>query len=84
MSLDDLLERLAELEHGQWAAWTREVSGEVAPDRRRRWEAFFCPYAELPEGAKEQDRLWARRVLDLLREQGVLGSGGRVPGGASS
>jgi hypothetical protein len=63
---EDLLERLAELEHEQWVAWSQAVAGEVAPERRRRWEAYWVPYAELPEEVKEQDRAWARKVLELL------------------
>jgi hypothetical protein len=63
---EDLLERLAELEHEQWVAWSRAVAAEVEVDRRRRWEACWVPYAELPEEVKEQDRVWARKVLALL------------------
>jgi hypothetical protein len=61
-----LLERLAELEHEQWVAWSREVADEVAPERRRRWHEFWVDYSELPEQIKEQDRVWARKVLELL------------------
>ena len=63
----ELLERLAELEHEQWVAWSRAVAAEVDPERRRRWEACWVPYAELPEEVKEQDRVWARKVLEVLR-----------------
>jgi hypothetical protein len=63
---DDLLERLAELEHEQWVAWSRSVAGEVAEERRRRWAAYWVPYAELPDEVKEQDRVWARKVLAAL------------------
>jgi hypothetical protein len=73
MKPDDLLERLAELEHEQWQAWAREVAPEVSPARRGRWQAYLRPYAELPEEAKEQDRVWARRVLEVLRAAGVEG-----------
>ncbi len=64
--MDDLLERLAELEHEQWAAWSRSVAAEVAPEVRRRWEASWVPYAELSEEQKELDRIWARKVLAAL------------------
>jgi hypothetical protein len=67
-----LLEKLAELEHEQWAAWARQVAGEVSPQRRSRWQAFFVPYAELTEEAREEDRLWARKVLALLQQCGAL------------
>ena len=63
---DALLEQLAELEPEQWVAWARAVADEVSPERRRRWQAFFVPYAELPEDVKEQDRAWARKVLEAL------------------
>ena len=33
---DNLLERLAELEHEQWVAWSRAVAGEVSAERRQR------------------------------------------------
>ena len=62
----ELLERLAELEHEQWAAWARAVAADVSPQRRARWQAFFVPYAELTEEAKEEDRAWARKVLAIL------------------
>jgi hypothetical protein len=63
-----LLERLAELEHEQWVAWSRSVAGEVAPERRERWEAMWVPYSQLPEAVKELDRVWARKVLAKLSE----------------
>ncbi len=62
----DLLERLAALEHEQWVLWSQAVAAEVSEERRRRWQALWVPYAELPEEVKEQDRVWARKVLDLL------------------
>jgi hypothetical protein len=63
---ESLLERLAELEHEQWVAWSRAVAAEVSEERRRRWQACWVPYAELPEDVKEQDRVWARKVLAAL------------------
>jgi glutathione S-transferase len=74
MKPEELLERLAELEHEQWVAWARAVAGEVAPERRARREPFYGPYAKLSEEAKEQDRVWARRVLEMLREAGIPGA----------
>jgi hypothetical protein len=73
MKPEELLERLAEVEHEQWVAWARAVAGEVSPERRARWESFYGPYARLSEEAKEQDRAWARRVLAVLREAGIPG-----------
>ena len=67
--MDDLLERLAELEHEQWVAWSKAVADEVSAERRQRWEACWVPYAELPDDVKEQDRVWARKVLSMLGER---------------
>jgi len=66
MTGQELLERLAELEHEQWVAWSRAVAAEVSEERRRRWQECWVPYAELPEGVKELDRAWARKVLAAL------------------
>jgi hypothetical protein len=63
---DELLERLAALEHEQWTAWSQTVADEVSEERRRRWAAYWVPYPELPEEVKEQDREWARKVLKAL------------------
>jgi hypothetical protein len=65
----ELLERLAELEHEQWVAWSRAVAAEVPAERRRRWQECWVPYAELTEEVKELDREWARKVLAALGEQ---------------
>jgi hypothetical protein len=62
----ELLERLAELEHEQWVAWSQSVAAEVSEERRKRWEPMWVSYAELPCEVKEQDRVWARKVLALF------------------
>ena len=73
-----LLERLAELEHEQWVAWSRAVAPEVDAERRRRWEECWIPYPQLPEDVKELDRVWARKVLTLLEANGSQATGARA------
>jgi hypothetical protein len=63
---ENVLERLAELEHEQWMHWSQSVAAEVSAGRRQRWQACWVPYADLPEEVKELDRQWARRVLETL------------------
>lgn len=63
---DDKLERLAELEHEQWMAWSQSVAAEVSAERRQRWQSCWVAYADLPEEVKELDRHWARKVLEVL------------------
>ena len=57
----ELIETLAELEHEQWLSWARAVWDEVSVERREKWSPNMVSYAELSEGAKDQDREWARR-----------------------
>ena len=63
----ECLERLAALEHEQWELWSKAVAEEVREERRARWEFYWKPYEELPEHAKDQDRIWARRVVRTIR-----------------
>jgi hypothetical protein len=72
---ESLLEQLAELEHEQWVAWSRAVAEEVSPERQRRWQAYWVPYAGLPEEVKEEDRVWARKVLEVLKASESMSRG---------
>jgi len=63
---DQLLERLADLEHQQWEEWSKAVAPEVSDERRARWEKYWVPYAQLDESTKDQDREWAEKVLTIV------------------
>jgi hypothetical protein len=70
MKDDDIIERLAALEHEQWAHWTRYMLANLTPENIIRWQRQMeTPYPELSEGEKESDKIWAERVLTTL---GVL------------
>ena len=69
MHSDGLLERIAALEHEQWMHWANAVAPEVDAERRARWERYMVSYEELPDDVKEFDRVWARKVLELLDER---------------
>ena len=64
----DLVESLAELEHEQWEGWTKSVSDDVTPDRKKRWKKNWKRYDSLPENEKEKDRVYARKVLDAVAQ----------------
>jgi len=65
-----LRELLAELEHNQWAHWTRYMLGNLSPENIERWRRQIeTPYAELSEKEKDSDRGWADRVLGLCEIQ---------------
>jgi hypothetical protein len=58
-------ERLAALEHEQWVEWSRAIADveAITATRLARWEKMWVPYAELSEEQKDQDRVWADRIL---------------------
>ena len=68
-ALDAMIERVAALEHEQWAHWTKHMLANLTPENIARWERQAAmPYAELTEAEKGKDREWAEKVLDLLME----------------
>jgi hypothetical protein len=68
---EELLEKLAALEHLQWCCWSRTIANEenISKDRLERWRALWVPYEELPEEYKEEDRDYARIILETLSEE---------------
>lgn len=65
----DAVERVAEVEHAQWMAWSKAVAPEVSPERQARWARYWVPYKDLPEEVKELDRVWARRAIEAARRR---------------
>lgn len=58
------LEKLANLEHEQWAHWTRYMLDNLTDDNIKRWRLQIdIPYSELSEKEKESDRKWARKAM---------------------
>lgn len=72
MSVEErIIEKLAELEHEQWVTWSKEIARteKLSEERIKRWQTFWnTPYEDLPEEIKEEDRKWARKVLDVLKK----------------
>ena len=64
--IDNLIEKLAALEHEQWAHWTRYMLDNLTPENVQRWRRQIeTPYKDLSEKEKESDRVWARKVMEL-------------------
>ena len=60
-------ERLAALEHEQWAHWTRYLLDHLTPENVERWRRQIdTPYEELSEPEKQSDIEWADRVLEFM------------------
>jgi hypothetical protein len=66
--MDELVEKLAELEHDQWIFWSKAVAKHVPDKVSQKWEYSWVPYAELSEDLKEQDRIWARKAVKIFKE----------------
>jgi len=68
MKIDnELLEKLAELEHRQWSHWIRYMFVNLNYANLTRWHSLsVTSYDGLTEKEKESDREWARKVVDIL------------------
>lgn len=68
---EKLREKLAELEHNQWAHWTQYLLRHLTPRNEAHWyQQMATPYASLTEEEKESDREWADKVIDILQQYG--------------
>ena len=68
----ELIEALAEIEHEQWMHWSRAVAAKVPPALRTQWQNSWVPYVELSDKLKAADRIWARKVVRLLRRRQLI------------
>lgn len=70
MHKEQLLEQLAELEHQQWMNWAQHLiqTENLSQATITRWQSFFIPYDQLSESIKEQDRDYARKVMDVVKK----------------
>ena len=65
--MTDLREHLAEIEHTQWAHWTRYMLDNLTPENIDRWRRQVgTPYPDLTEAEKESDRFWADKIIAAL------------------
>lgn len=70
MNDDELIEKLAEVEHNQWVEWSKALvqsEKRLSMNRIERWKKLWRPYSELTEDEKEQDRKYARQALAIIR-----------------
>jgi hypothetical protein len=62
--MDQLIEQLANLEHHQWAHWTRHMLDNMTDENIARWRRQIdTPYSQLSEDEKNSDREWAIKSL---------------------
>lgn len=64
-----LIEELSDLEHDQWAHWTKYMLENLTPENIKRWKKQIkTPYALLSAKEKESDREWARKILKIIKK----------------
>lgn len=62
-----LREWLADLEHKQWAHWTRYMLDHLTEENIMRWKAQIdTPFEKLSEKEKVSDFEWAEKVIEIL------------------
>jgi hypothetical protein len=61
-----IIEKLAELEHEQWRSWRKHVEEQNPDIQKSIWLQF--KYEDLPDAQKEEDRIWARKVLAIVEQ----------------
>ena len=89
-ALNNLVERLAAIEHERWAHWqtcvhskaTRMSDGSLVlpPELVTRWERQLgTAYADLGEEEKQSDREQIQRYLPLIRKSLIQALGSTAP-----
>jgi len=68
----DLLEEISKLIHDEWIEWARNVEHEISDERKARWETVYCEYEDLSEEMKDKDRVYAKKVLAMLKEKDII------------
>ncbi len=78
--IENKREALAKLEHEQWIKWSRSIISQVMDgnandyykmakvitEKHNKWLKLWIPYNELSEDMKNEDRVWADKVIDKL------------------
>jgi hypothetical protein len=64
---EELVEELADIEHQQWAHWTKYMLDNLTDENIARWKKQIeTPYEKLTEKEKDSDREWALKTLEIV------------------
>lgn len=64
-SLLSIIEKLDDYSMSKLSDEEKAIVSEVNA-KLERWDTFMVPYSELSEDVKEQDRAYARKILDVM------------------
>jgi len=63
----ELREKLANLEHQQWAHWTKYMLDNLTEENITRWKKQIeTDYKDLTKKEKESDRVWADKTMKTI------------------
>lgn len=74
--IQELIEKLSALEHDQWVQYSKSVYKEIRQSASRedllkkakdKWSIKWKPYDLLSESEKDKDKIWANKVLEIIR-----------------
>ena len=74
--IQELIEKLSALEHDQWVQYSKSVYKQIRQSASRedlirkatdKWLSKWKPYDLLSESEKDKDRIWANKVLEIIR-----------------
>jgi hypothetical protein len=74
--IQELIERLSALEHDQWVQYSKSVYKQIRQSASRedlikkvveKWLSKWKPYDLLSESEKDKDRIWANKVLNIIK-----------------
>jgi hypothetical protein len=74
--IQELIERLSALEHDQWVQYSKSVYKQIRQSASRedlmkkatdKWLSKWKPYDLLSESEKDKDRIWANKVLEIVK-----------------
>jgi len=56
----------------EWVEWAKCIEHEITDERRERWHSVYCAYEDLSEEMKDKDRIYADKVLDVLKGKKII------------
>lgn len=73
MNKEQIIERLATLEHKRWVLWTENIlQTELLTNKRlEEWKRLQVPYNQLTEEQKEYSRAWAEQIIKAMSKHGT-------------
>lgn len=50
----------------EWAKALLKSEPGISKERKERWAKLFVPYSSLSDESKEQDRVYARKIIKVI------------------